>query len=935
MSVAVANELLMTDGDAAFLRVNNRVPSHALQPGEVAAATNVRFEQGKPQPRFGVALDEWGAPHPNLLPTEELGALPPGVNYFGGEVALEVGRSYRWKKGNAYALTSDRVAAQVGYAPGPTVIEEGIFEATQVTYYVWYDRSAENSTTTGDIRLAVSTCAYERFNDPVTGTDNGILITDEWRDDDGRGRAWRIYPGNGPQEIPLNGHDVWGTARLVQCRKTLLLLRHGNERHYFGPGDLDALEATIELHCAPSWGVDTSERVRFENATAGAAIYGQSQDITDTDAAADTITVVGHGLANGTAKYITALTGAPAGMYFVRSASADTLSLYDTAAHAIAGGATGLVDLTADDETGTLYDLNPLSGQFYYARRVSGNKIRLFQTAAAAAAETPYLTFSAAHTHVGKFFIEKATSPAPFFGNGAPVLSMQPSELGSTAFEGGFEAVPASVEITDTDTNSITCPNHNFVPGDVVTPVGLTIGTVAPWYAYPIDDDTISIHSDQDDALTGANPINDITADGTGSISKANASGLPLPPCREGAYINGRFWGINERDTVVFSDPNDFLHFTLYQSTLSANQGEAGRANWIRPLGESALLIGKDHKLILLVGIDGETSTWRESVLTSEYGGLAALAATAVGTNIWALSRKGVARAIRTVAGEKLAEAETVSDDIPEDLRDIDWGQAYRACGETWNGRYFLSVPTKGQTEVVNNKTLVFNFRNTGLAVQQEELAGDIIGRIVKTGGNVDSWEGSWNGALLTPYAWCRLTVNGEERLSFATPEGLVCWLHDGWDDVGAAIETELLTRGYFGGREMLALKGKLNWDSFNPSVTASIVTAGVNEEETLAGFDGLEYDRTQYLTDGATDYDPSTSTEEQFSAPRREDYSPTAEELTVATVDTHQNLTEPFRCRERGNAPQLRIANAQGSLRVCSVSLQARPVGVSATRKA
>ena len=186
----------------------------------------------------------------------------------------------------------------------------------------------------------------------------------------------------------------------------------------------------------------------------------------------------------------------------------------------------------------------------------------------------------------------------------------------------------------------------------------------------------------------------------------------------------------------------------------------------------------------------------------------------------------------------------------------------------------------------------------------------------------------------MAAYAFARLTVNGEERLTFATPDGLVCWLHDGWDDAGAEIESVLTTRGYFGGREMLVLRGKLNWDTHRPKVTVDILTAGYNEVETLAGFDELEYDRTKYLTAGTPDYDPNTSTEEQYDAPHREDYSASPEELLVARLDVHQNLTEPLRCRVRGNAPQLRITNEQGSLRLASVSLQARPVGVAATRK-
>src|SRR5262245_59325990 len=60
MSVLTAKPNLVVDGDAAFLRVDNRRPAHALGPGVVASAINQAFDQGKPRPRLGVARDGWG-----------------------------------------------------------------------------------------------------------------------------------------------------------------------------------------------------------------------------------------------------------------------------------------------------------------------------------------------------------------------------------------------------------------------------------------------------------------------------------------------------------------------------------------------------------------------------------------------------------------------------------------------------------------------------------------------------------------------------------------------------------------------------------------------------------------------------------------------------------------------------------------------------------
>jgi hypothetical protein len=425
----------------------------------------------------------------------------------------------------------------------------------------------------------------------------------------------------------------------------------------------------------------------------------------------------------------------------------------------------------------------------------------------------------------------------------------------------------------------------------------------------------------------------DITANETGTIWKTSASQLAMPPMREGIHYKGRLVGINGFANIVVSDANDYLHFEQFRGTIPVDSGRSGRATWLLPLGEDALLVGKENAILIITGLSGDSSGWAMNDVTTEFGGIAALAALNVGSDAWVLSRKGVASIIRTVAGEKLGVTRTMSDTIPENFQDVDWVHAGAACAEIWNNRYFLAVPTKGQADPVNNKILVFNFINQSLAVQQGDLAGQIVGSVVETSSVRDAWEGTWNGDLLIPYAFERLVVNGEERLTYATPDGLVCWLHDGWTDLGEPVATEFTTRGYFGGRPMLTLRGAVNWDSFNSLPTVQAKTAGYNEAETLAGMDEVVYDRTAYLIANQTAYDPNTSTEEQFDAPHRSDYSPSPEELLVAKLDVHQNITEPLRMRLRDRAPQLVISNARGSLRVNSASVQGKPVGVRATR--
>lgn len=612
MSVAVANELLLTDGDAAFLRVNNRSPAHALPPGVAADATNKRFEEGQARPRYGVALDPWG--QPDFIP---LGIYAAGFSesLVATASGLTVGRTYAWKPGNAAALCENADGT------GTVATSAGTFTATQTTYYaISNDELAEvDERCTAIIRGRVfQTLAYARFNDPVTDTDNAILITDDWRDgtgeDGGRGRAWRIQSGNAPQQLSLNGHDVWRTCYLEQAHNAMILARaDGNERHYFVADDVNTTLDRITIHCAPSWGqgVENAKRCRFELASAGANI--------------------------------------PSG---------------------------------------------PAAGNYYFAKYTFSDPDHFLELYSDSGCTNKIPCEPGV---LGRFYVELATDPVPWFGNGAPALILQANAT-NNAFDLGFVAVPTYIAITNTNnsTGLISAANHRLIPGDAVTLsdiAGLTTG-----YAAPRSEHTFVIYATSAEALADSGTVSLPSNNGdTGSVKRTTASGLPIPPLRRLRYLNGRLWGIVAKDIIVQSDPFDFLHYTLYVSTVAANQGEAGQANWLCPLGEDVILIGKDQKVIALSGISGAVTGWREGTITEEFGGLAPLAALNVGTDVWIFSRKGVASIVRTVAGQRLAIVRTVSHDIPAYLRDIDFAFARNACAATWNNRFFLAVPNKGQ----------------------------------------------------------------------------------------------------------------------------------------------------------------------------------------------------------------------------------------------
>ena len=827
MGILAATSVLSVAGDAAFFKVDNRRPAHQLEPGVVAAAVNHRFDEGKPGPRHGVGLEAWGVSGANLIPD---GTAYTQVSIFYRYTAtglLTAGVRYLYVPG----ANEDQLL--YGSASGQTVLTGlGVF-TYDGTGIVRIDARVQSSypspyPVTARLIALGNTCGYGRFNDP-NGTDNGVLLTDEWRTSDGgRGKAWRIYPGNVPQEIPLNGHDLWGTARLIQCDAQLVLLRHGRERHYFKYDAVNAGTDRVTLNVAPAW----------ENGD-DVVVYAATDD------------------ANWP--------GGPnlGAIYFVRQVvgSPTLMELYDTAAHARdTGSTTGRLDLPAASS--------------------------------------------------GKFYVERYATNPGFYGNTPPPLRLCASDT-QTAFEVGFAAVPTIAPVTGSDltANTITAPSHGLQQGDKLTVTLSTDGALTQWAA-PQSDHVLRLYDSQINALAddGSTGLYNITADAqTGSVKRYAASAAPMPGGTEGVYVKGRLIIINGRNLLI-SDALDILHFTPFAGTLPTNQSASGAPAALLVGGNENLLILNENSVQEFVNLETPAS-WVLRDVTREYGCLAPLAALRVGTDSWFLSRRGVASVAVTIQGEQQGVAVPVSQDIQRRFDSVDWRYARYAAAADWNNRVFFAVPLKAQEDTpINNGVLVFN-----------TLAG--------------GWEDLWSGDYLTPYAFARLTIAGEERLTFATPDGLVCYLSDDFQDFNGAIETELTTRAYFDGQRVLAVKLDVNWDTWNPSLTVLVQSGGQGESVTLAP-DPVTYDRTKYLLAGAPDYDPDASTTTTFDAPHRQDYSPAAGELLSARLDAHQNLTEHFRLRLRDRAPQVVIRNAQGSVKINSIELAARPIGSAATKE-
>ena len=828
------------DGDRAYYRVDTRLPAHELPAGTLADAVNKMLPDGRAWPRPPVNRQAWGIINnlPNLVPVGTYWTAGGGGISCSIEDLAE-GQAYVIFLGNAdgigWGVYGTDQWNPLATANGQVFIAPRITGTIYTIYAI--NQAVFPGLCTAQIYRASNVCGYGHFVDP-SGYDTGILLTDDWRqqagEDGGRGRAWRILPGNIPAQIPMNGNDIWDTARLIPCLAGVVMLRQGDERHYFSAGSVQVTgggDSIIQLNCEPDW--DTADEV-YLWADEGSAFEGGS-------------------------------------------------------------------------------GVQP--NALYYVKNIGNNQIELYGDQALA----HQLTWAGA---VGRFFLERRAAFPGFWGNGAPPLLAQPDVDGNPWNQVGFLAVPEEIFIGgyDAGTKAFTAPNHNFVPGQAVKYWSVTGNAFSAFYVYVLDANHIQLMAAQADALNGVNAAAIPAAyNAADYVQNATASGQPMPPGREGAWVSQRLVIANGLNNIAISDPNDPLHFTLLSQALTANVGVGGQTNGFATVSSQDTLIILNNNAVLALYFFSEGSgNWVLRNITTEYGCVAALTIVSRGPSTMFLSARGYDRVIETALGVIQPTVNPVSYDMKKYIGKIDWKNVARACACMVNNRLLLAIPQSAQAAPVqNNLVLSLNFENSDL--NKDQFA----------------WEGVWTGAALLPYAMASLTVNGQPRFSFADNAGNVNWLGDGWLDLGLnAIADSMTTRIYSGGSldRKIWRQTRVVWDQNGAKVTVAAQTPGYNESQVLAPCP-IVYDRTQYVAGEGADYDPATQ-QPPFGAPYREDYSLAGPgELIGGVPDAHQNIPETFYPRADDWGVQIVIANAAGSLRVGQVEVTGTPGPRAASR--
>lgn len=115
-----------------------------------------------------------------------------------------------------------------------------------------------------------------------------------------------------------------------------------------------------------------------------------------------------------------------------------------------------------------------------------------------------------------------------------------------------------------------------------------------------------------------------------------------FPNVERSLYFQGRMWAWSDEDTLVYSDFNDPTATQPVTQEFYINPGSRSRGVALAKLGNSSLVLLKDHEIHVLYNAYGDLSAAYADTITLEFGCVAAETVVDVGNELWFLSNDGI-----------------------------------------------------------------------------------------------------------------------------------------------------------------------------------------------------------------------------------------------------------------------------------------------------
>ncbi len=214
----------------------------------------------------------------------------------------------------------------------------------------------------------------------------------------------------------------------------------------------------------------------------------------------------------------------------------------------------------------------------------------------------------------------------------------------------------------------------------------------------------------------------------TGEFVRAEA-GVPaegvtykrLRSCAWATYLNNRLWLPDGRDTVAISDVLDPDLYDPFFQSFRANQGSNDYLVGIHPWVEGQALVFMRNSIWLATLSDSanaaatdftvDTAVSKLQLLTDEIGCVARRSIVTAGQYVFFLSDSGIFRLDTQLDLKLRGNTTPLSDQIADQIAEINSDYAYLSVGKWWNNRYHLACPV-GEDAEANNTLFVYNALN-------------------------------------------------------------------------------------------------------------------------------------------------------------------------------------------------------------------------------
>ena len=255
----------------------------------------------------------------------------------------------------------------------------------------------------------------------------------------------------------------------------------------------------------------------------------------------------------------------------------------------------------------------------------------------------------------------------------------------------------------------------------------------------------------------------DGTSTGFVVVPAGTPGSIPSHP-NTGAFINGRFYLVDDRDDIYVSDAYSPTNYDHVYQLFSVAAGDGDEITRIFPFHDDYCIVFKKKRVDYLMGTNAVVveGTHLSDVITianvtKQHGLVAPKAVVAYGEEIAFLSYKGITSIRRVEEGKLVGIDVPLSADIQPLIDRINWKAIDCACAGYHNNYLLFAVPMDDST--INNAVLVY----------------DLLAR-----GGAGAWLPLWESDLLHPVEF----VEDNEKLFFIGTDGTLreMFSDDPWD---------------------------------------------------------------------------------------------------------------------------------------------------------